>query len=103
MLSKLLSPDEWLGDLGKLWLRIALGGGMLFGHGMPKTQDWTQNSAVFPEPFDIGSPTTLGLAIFAEAFAAGLLVVGLVTRLSLIPLIATMGVAFFMIHGADPW
>lgn len=103
MLDKLLSPGEWFGDLGKLALRVALGGSMLFAHGIPKIQGWAEKSSVFPDPFGIGNAPSMALAISAEAFAASLLILGALTRLSLLPLIVTMAVAFFVIHGADPY
>lgn len=103
MMSKLMSSGEWMGDLGKLGLRLGLAGTMLIAHGLPKIQAWNEKSAVFPDPMGLGSPTSMGLAIAAETFAAGLVVIGALTRLSLIPLIITMATAFFVIHGSDPW
>ncbi len=103
MMAKLMSSGEWMGDLGKLGLRLALGGTMLIAHGLPKIQVWAEKSPVFPDPFGLGSSTSMALAIAAETFAAGLVVIGALTRLSLIPLIITMAVAFFVIHAADPW
>lgn len=57
----------------------------------------------FQDPFGVGGTISLGLAIFAEVFCAILVVLGLWTRLALIPLIATMAVAFFIIHSGDPF
>ncbi|MEZ6187101.1 MAG: DoxX family protein [Planctomycetota bacterium] len=45
----------------------------------------------------------MALAVFAEFFCAALVVLGLGTRLALIPLITTMLVAMLLVHGADPW
>ena len=44
---------------------------------------------------------SLYLAVFAEFVCAILLVIGLFTRLSLVPLIITMAVAAFIVHGGD--
>ncbi len=103
MIAKFLGSGEWFGDLGKLVLRLAFGGSMLFAHGIPKLQSWSEHSAAFPDPFGVGSQVSMGLAISAELFAAGLVMIGALTRLSLIPLMVTMAVAFFWAHGADPW
>jgi putative oxidoreductase len=42
-------------------------------------------------------------AIGSEVGCAALLVIGLGTRLAALPLAFTMGVAAFVVHGADPW
>ena len=42
---------------------------------------------------------SLNLVIFSEVFCAVLLVAGLAARFALVPLIVTMAVAFFLIHG----
>lgn len=103
MLKKLLSSGEWFGDLGKLALRIVFGGGMLFFHGLPKLQSWSEKAATFPDPLGVGHEASLGLVIFAEAFAAALVLLGALTRLALIPLIINMAVVFLVIQGADPY
>lgn len=103
MFAKLLNSGEWYGSLGKLALRLAFGGTLLFAHGIPKLQAWSEKSVTFPDPLGFGSPASMGLAISAEVFAAALLVAGLLTRLALVPLIITMGMAFFVIHAADAW
>ena len=55
----------------------------------------------FPDPIHLGATVSFSLVIFAEFFCAVLLVAGLMTRLVVIPLIITMGVAVFMIHNSD--
>jgi putative oxidoreductase len=103
MISRFLSPDEWQGFIGKLALRLAFGGSMLFFHGIPKLQAWSEKSATFPDPMGIGNEASMALTIFAEAFCAALVVLGGLTRFALIPLIIAMGTAFFVIHGSDPY
>ena len=70
-------------------------------HGFDKLIHFIARVKDFPDPFHIGSTISLSLVIFAEFFCAALLLVGLMTRLVSIPLIITMGVAFFMIHNHD--
>ncbi len=103
MISKFLSPAEWQGSIGKLILRLAFGGSMLFSHGIPKLQAWSEKSATFPDPIGVGNEVSFALIIFAEAFCAGLVVLGGLTRFALIPLIISMATAFFVIHGVDPF
>jgi putative oxidoreductase len=89
-------------DAGLLILRLAVGGLMLT-HGWPKLAGFTERMDRFADPLGIGSTSSLGLAVFAEVFCSVLLMLGLLTRLSLIPLIITMGVAVFVIHANDPF
>ena len=46
---------------------------------------------------------SLGLAIFGELFCSIGFIFGALYRLAMIPMIFTMGVAFFVIHGNDPF
>lgn len=90
-------------SLGLLLLRLGVGGGMAFGHGWGKLMSWPTLSAKFPDPLGVGPSASLSLAIFAELFCSLAIMLGFATRLSVIPLIVTMLVAAFVIHGADPW
>ena len=45
----------------------------------------------------------MGLAVFAEVFCSILILIGLGTRLAVIPLIITMLIAVFQIHADDPF
>ena len=103
MMNRILSPDEWHGAIGKLVLRLAFGGSMLFAHGIPKLQAWSEKASSFPDPIGVGSEASFALTIFAEAFCAALVVLGGLTRFALIPLIIAMATAFFVVHGADPF
>lgn len=59
------------------------------------------DTSQFPDPLHIGHSTSLGLAVFAEVVCSALLFVGFATRLVVLPLIITMIVAVFIIHGAQ--
>lgn len=82
-------------------LRIGLGLGMLLGHGWPKLMAFSDRAAKFADPLGIGSPLSLALIVFAEVLCAGLLVLGVFTRLAAIPLIFGMGVVAFIVKGGD--
>ncbi len=101
---KTLTPDESIAfkDIGILLLRIFLGLAMLFGHGIGKwTMLFESNDIKFADPFGIGVVPSLAMAVFAEVICALLLTIGLLTRLSVIPLIITMLVAAFSVHLLD--
>lgn len=85
-----------------LSLRL-LFGGLLMYHGMGKLLNYEALSSTFPDPMGFGNEVSLMLAIFAELFCSILFIAGLLYRLVLLPMIFTMGVAFFIIHGGDPF
>ncbi|MDF1659467.1 MAG: DoxX family protein [Verrucomicrobiales bacterium] len=84
-------------------LRLFIGGGMLFAHGWGKLTSFGDLSSKFPDPIGFGSAPSLALAVFAEVFCAIAIMLGLFTRAAAIPLLITMLVAAFVIHGADPF
>lgn len=83
-----------------LLLRLSLGG-LMIPHGYKKLVTFAAKSGSFTDPFGIGSTASLSLTIFAEFFCAVFIVVGLMTRLSCIPLIIAMGVALFFSHNGN--
>jgi putative oxidoreductase len=95
-----LSTRPFSIDLGLLLLRLFAGGALLT-HGYPKFQKILNGNFQFGDPLGIGPEVSLILTVFAELFCSVLLILGLTTRLALIPLIITMAVAFFIVHGAD--
>ncbi len=100
MKSPFLSSAPLAHDLGLLFLRIVSGAVMLT-HGYPKFQKVLQGNLKFGDPIGLGEVPSLYLSTFAEFLCAILVIVGLYTRLSLIPLIINMSVAFFIAHSAD--
>jgi putative oxidoreductase len=91
------------GSIGLLILRVATGLMMAFGHGWGKLLSYGDRAANFPDPLGVGSPFSLALTIFAEFFCSLALVLGFFTRSATIPLIITMLIAVFVIHGDDPF
>lgn len=89
--------------LGLLILRVALSATLIYGHGWGKLVGWAERSQVFPDPIGLGSPASLALAIGAEVFCAGLVLVGLATRIAALPIIVTMLVVVGIVHAGDPF
>ncbi|MDF3130007.1 DoxX family protein [Kiritimatiellaeota bacterium B1221] len=96
------SPQAFQG-IGLLLFRLMFGFGMAMGHGWGKLITFGDKMDSFPDPFGVSSPVSLTMAVFAEVLCAALVGIGLFTRAALIPLIITMAVAAFMIHGGDPF
>ncbi len=91
-----------LTDWGLLILRISVGF-LMITHGLPKLTNFNQivsDGQFIPV---LGS-IWLGLAltVMAEFFMSVLLIAGLLTRITVVPLIVTMLVAVFVAHANDP-
>lgn len=95
-------PDGITISLLLLALRI-LFGCLLLSHGIQKWNNYAEMSAVFPDPLGVGSNVSLGLAIFGELACSIGFIFGALYRLAMIPMIFTMCMAFFVIHGSDPF
>jgi putative oxidoreductase len=90
-------------NFAMLLLRICFGGILLFVHGLEKLQNFTAISGKFYNFLGIGSKTSLALAVFAEVFCSLFVVIGLFTRITVIPIIITLSVAFFGADAAQPF
>lgn len=90
-------------SLGLLILRLGFGLSLAIFHGLPKLLDFANKMNTFPDPLGIGSTLSLSLMIFAEFFCAILVALGIFTRYAAAPVIIGMAVAFFVIHGSDPF
>ena len=80
-----------------LFVRIFFGALFLM-HGLDKMMNFSQLSVTYPSVFGLGSYTTLMLSIFCEFACSIFLMVGMLTRIILIPMVVSMAVAFFDIH-----
>jgi putative oxidoreductase len=76
---------------------------MLIAHGWPKLANFGAVSTKFPAMLGLSSQISLSLAVFSEVFCSVFLILGLLTRWVSIPLIITMLVAAFLVHGNDPF
>jgi putative oxidoreductase len=99
----LLNSEPLSEDLGKLLLRITTGGGMIWQHGWGKLMDFGEISQEFGDPIGLGPTVSLVLIVFAETLCAALVMLGLWTRVSTVPLIIGMGVAAFITNAEDPF
>lgn len=88
----------YINSIGLLVLRVVFGG-LMMTHGWGKLTNFAATAEGFEQMGMMGG-VGAGLAIFAEFFCAMGVIVGLLYRLALIPLVVTMSVAFFMVHGA---
>jgi putative oxidoreductase len=90
-------------DFGLLILRIGFAA-IMITHGWGKLNMVLSGAEIqFADPIGIGMVPSFYLTIFAEFFCSVLVILGLFTRLALIPLMITMAVACFVVHAADPF
>lgn len=93
-----------MNDFALLMLRTVSSAFMLFAHGLPKLNRLFSSGEInFADPLGIGTVPSLALAVFSEFFCSVMVMLGLFTRGSLIPLIITMFVAGFVHHAEDPF
>lgn len=101
ILNKAIKP-EYL-NFAILLLRLVVAAFMLT-HGWPKLNRLIDGGEIkFGDPLGLGPLLSLILVVFAEFICSILVGLGLWTRLAVIPLIITMGVAAFVSHGGDPF
>jgi len=75
---------------------------LMMTHGWGKLSTVLSGAEIqFGDPIGLGMKTSFYLAIFAEFICSLLLILGLATRLILIPLMITMAVAVFVVHPPD--
>lgn len=87
-------------DFGLLLLRVWFGGAMLILHGWGKLANYSAMAPKFADPFGLGPKASFTLVVFAELVCAGLIVLGLFTRVAAFVVLVTMAIAFKLVHGA---
>ena len=102
MKNRLLSSRPLDTECGILMLRLIFG--LLFVYyGYQKLVSYDDIVLDFPDPVGIGSKWSFILVIFAELVGGIFVAFGFITRLSVIPILITMTVAFFIAHADDPF
>ena len=82
-----------------LLLRLFFGA-LFMMHGLDKLTNFNELVSTYPSVFGFGSYMTLMVSIFAEFCCSVFLMTGLLVRITVIPMIAAMAVAFFDVHDA---
>jgi putative oxidoreductase len=101
-MKKILQSASLDTDLATLALRLLFG--ILFvRYGYIKIMAYDQIAPSFPDLIGIGGKLSFQLVIFAELICGFFVTIGLFTRLSIIPILITMIVVFFMAHAKDPF
>lgn len=103
MLYQFLFPNHFRGKGTSLLILVlrAFLGVMIFRHALEKLVNFEPLSFSFPDIFGFGSYTSLMLVIFVEFCCSLFLIFGLLVRITVIPLMISMAVAFFDVHNAQ--
>lgn len=95
----LIDPDSpRLAAGGLLFMRVMAALLLLFIHGLPKLLNWSAELQRIEDPFGLGAPLTLGLAVFAEVVCPVLLILGVAARLACLPVLAVLLIALVVVH-----
>jgi putative oxidoreductase len=83
-----------------LLLRLIFGG-LFMRYGYMKFENFDQITTMFPDYLGIGAKGNLALVVFAELVCGFFVLIGFLTRFSVIPVFITMVVAYFAAHAKD--
>jgi len=104
-MKKLLNIHPLSADIDAVILIVRIAAAsLMLSHGLPKLgMLFSSEPAMFPSVFGLSSGLSLSLAVFAEVVCSIFVLLGLGTRLAVIPLIITMLTAVLHVHAADPF
>lgn len=104
-MKKLLSVNSATATTDSALVIARLGiGALMLVHGIPKMLMLFSGAPIqFPSVMGMSAELALSLTVFAEVVCSVFLMAGFATRIAAIPLIITMLVAVFVIHGSDPF
>lgn len=83
-------------------VRVTFGLMLLLNHGIDKLKRFGEMQHSFFDPFHLGHAPSLMLVLFAEVFCVVFVILGLFTRLMVIPIVISFLVAVFLFHRGQP-
>ena len=99
-MKKLFSTYPLHTDTGILLLRLILGG-IFTWHGVNAIAHYNEYLAMSKSTIGLGAKLEFDLVVFSYLVCGILIVLGFLTRLSVIPIFIAMSVAFFIAHKND--
>lgn len=102
MANRILQYRPLSTDLAALLLRITIGGIFIY-YGYMKLSGYNEMVKMMGDPIGLGPKLSLQLVIFAEFFCGAFVLLGFLTRLTIIPIAIVMAVAYFISHANDPF
>ena len=101
-MKQLLSYRPLNSNIAALLLRLMLGS-LFVRYGYMKFSSYDTILPMFQDIIGIGAKLSFDLVIFAELVCGFFVLIGLLTRFTVIPIFITMAVAFFVAHRNDPF
>ena len=89
-------------DIAALVLRLVFGG-LFVRYGYMKFASYDAILPMFQDVIGIGAKLSFNLVIFAELVCGFFVLIGLLTRFTVVPIFITMAVAYFVAHKNDPF
>ena len=90
-------------DFTLLLFRVLVSLSMINTHGVKKILDFEGTIAHIPDPIGIGGEASAVMAIIANIVAPVFVIIGLGTRVAILPILSVTLMGFFVVHGNDPW
>lgn len=102
MFYRFLFPQSFRGKGVSLLILVVrvFFGVLFFTHGLDKMMNFNHILNNYPSILGLGSYMTLMITIFCEFACSLFLISGLLVRIMTVPMIISMGVAFFDVHDA---
>ena len=96
-------PEFLSQDITLLLFRVLVSLSMINTHGMKKLLDFEGTVQHIPDPLGVGGEVSAVIAIMANIIAPIFVILGLGTRLAILPILSVTLMGFFIVHGNDPW
>jgi putative oxidoreductase len=96
-------PSPALLAAGLLIFRVLAGFALLRVHGWEKVANYAAEVQSIPDPFGLGGPVNVAIAIFSDVGCAGLVMLGLFTRPAAFMAMSTTLVGLLFVHLHDDW
>ena len=103
--NSILNP--WPSFLTKDWslllFRILVSLSMINTHGLKKILHFEETVQHIPDPLGIGGEMSTYFAILANIIAPIFIILGLFTRIAILPILSVTLMGFFIVHIHDTW
>lgn len=90
-------------SIALLVFRVLLSLSLFNTHGLKKILHFEETLAHIPDPFGFGSELSTYIALFANLVCPVFVVLGLFTRVAILPIVGITLSGFFIVHASDPW